>query len=173
MTSDGNGTGAGHERNILMMMGVEVHLSIFLCRCDGLSYHGDICTGYPTRKRQVIDTLRRGCSRQSITYPRDRTNPAVCAAGRSTAHDGGVTMLKSDSISIAEYSQLDRDRCAAYTTTLIALHYAYERGRITHIRKKELERQLRTDFGRVFRPERIRGFIAWCKTLREELEGAS
>lgn len=56
----------------------------FLSTVERLSHQGDICTGYPTRKRQAIDNPRRGCSRQSIAYPLDRTNPADCAAGRST-----------------------------------------------------------------------------------------
>lgn len=81
--------------------------------------------------------------------------------------------MQTNNISIAEYSQLDRQRCAAFTATLIALCAAYEDGKISHIRRKELERQLRTDFGQVFRPERIRGFIAWCDALQKELEHAT
>ena len=39
---------------------------------ERLSYQGDICTGYPTRKRRAIRNPRRGCSRQQIAYPPDR-----------------------------------------------------------------------------------------------------
>ena len=73
-------------------------------------------------------------------------------------------------MSIAEYSALDRERCSAFTTTLIALYKAYEAGRISHIRRKEIERQLRADFGDVYRPERIKGFIAWTEKIRKELD---
>jgi hypothetical protein len=136
-----------------------------LCLSTGALHTGDL-----TRKGTATNT--HGACRALIGCPSRRADkPTVLFT-----QDGSITaskedaMLKDDFISIAEYSQLDRQRCAAYTTTLIALCYAYEAGRITHIRKKELEAQLRTDWKSVYRPERIKGFIAWCAALRKELE---
>ncbi len=78
-------------------------------------------------------------------------------------------MQEINRISLAEYNQLEKSRCTQFHTTLLALCYAYEEGRITRARFDELERILRVEFEQVTRPDRIRGFIRWTQKICEEL----